>query len=59
MVIEVVSWPGAAKTHAINQHEPSKTLCGVWFRLRPYRIAEYDEHAEPTCLRCLLAVMKS
>lgn len=60
MVIEVVSWAGAGKTHAINQDFPQRTLCGVWI---PKFAVKYDEGERadelPSCVRCCDSVMKS
>lgn len=54
MVIEVVSWKGAAKTHALNQHRYRFTLCGLWAKDGWTHQGDF-----PTCLRCAIAVMKS
>ena len=64
MVIEVVTWEGASKTHAINQDFPARTLCGSWIPERAVKYANTPEHIEqddemPTCLRCADAVMLS
>lgn len=57
MVIEVVGWAGAQKLHAVNQDNPSVTLCGLWI---PGKSVDHDGiDVFPTCLRCELAVMKS
>jgi hypothetical protein len=58
MVIEVVKWSGAGKTHALNQHDPSWTFCGVFVGGK--QIERLDGLTDfPTCLRCAGAVMKS
>ena len=64
MVIEVVAWPSASKTHVINQDFPDKTLCGLWIPSTVVRYATTPERAPedddmPTCLRCANAVMHS
>jgi len=58
MVIEVVSWPGAAKKHVINQDFPRRTLCGLWIPSFATKEEESDEFVRG-CLRCLEGVMKS
>ena len=57
MVIEVVGWEGAKKTHAVNQALPHYTLCGRW--IPQYVVKHEGQEAFPTCLRCELSVMKS
>ncbi len=58
MVIEVVSWPSAAKLHVINQDFPRRTLCGRWIPGDAEKHEESDEFVNG-CLSCLDSVMKS
>lgn len=57
MVIEVVGWKGASKTHAMNQDRGCFTLCGLW--VKEEFVTHYGSDHFPTCLRCSMAVMKS
>ena len=62
MVIEVVTWEGAGKTHAVRQDHPTRTLCGRSIPEESWqRYATTDEHEDefPTCTICSLAVMLS
>jgi hypothetical protein len=58
MVIEVVTWEGASKTHAIRQDHPTRTLCGRRIPDGAERFAAYDDHF-PTCAYCARAIMLS
>lgn len=57
MVIEVVGWKGASKTHAMNQDRGCFTLCGLW--VKEEFVTHYGSDHFPTCRRCSMAVMKS
>ena len=64
MVIEVVTWKGAVKSHVINQDFPQRTLCGKWIPERAVKYATIPGHADtgdefPTCLDCGRSVMLS
>jgi hypothetical protein len=66
VVIEVVAWEGAGKTHVVRQDHPTRTLCGrsipgadakVWRHATVDNEAGRDDF--PTCAICSLALMLS
>jgi len=59
VVIEVVSWAGSGKIHAINQEFPQRTCCGVWLPTHAVKHDDPDNERMPTCLNCMRTVMNS
>jgi hypothetical protein len=57
MVIEVVTWEGASKTHAVNQDYPTRTLCGRW--IPEHADKRHDADDFPDCAYCARAIMLS